>query len=359
MLRRYYLIALISLSLTGCSPTPKQNPSAGSRKPPVPRVILSEVQTQALSIPFQRPGFIKYRRVARLFNQEEGRIIQVGAYAGDQVDKDQILITMDGKLLEAEINKAQANRSRAKQKLHRIMRLMQSKSASEEALLEAQTELKLADAELNILKIRHGYTRIRAPFSALITERRVEPGDIMPRSSHLLTLIDPDSAVIQVNLGEKKLLQTEKEQKVEVLFDYPRYTRIAGHISRLYPRLDPETHLGTVEISLDATPQRIFEGQRVTVFFNTPAKATLIIPFRALRRDRQGEFVFRFEQHKVLRTPVRSGAAIGQQIAILEGLKRGQLVVSKGFMGLADGTAVKPIEKPRHHALSTALDSME
>jgi hypothetical protein len=68
----------------------------------------------------------------------------------------------------------------------------------------------------------------------------------------------------------------------------------------------------------------------------------LVIPFRALRRDLEGEYVFAVDaDNKISRIAVRSGLRIGEQVEILEGIEPGTNVVIKGFLGLTPGKPVK------------------
>jgi hypothetical protein len=70
-----------------------------------------------------------------------------------------------------------------------------------------------------------------------------------------------------------------------------------------------------------------------------------------LRRDGQGEHVFVYtatdeESGTVTRTAVRSGLRFIEKIEIREGLESGQQIITKGFIGLADGITVVPVNLP-------------
>lgn len=68
------------------------------------------------------------------------------------------------------------------------------------------------------------------------------------------------------------------------------------------------------------------------------------MPFRALRRDRNGEFLWLLgDEKKAVRRPVHTGVRITDRIEILEGLESGERVVTRGFSGLAEGKQVQVV----------------
>ena len=68
------------------------------------------------------------------------------------------------------------------------------------------------------------------------------------------------------------------------------------------------------------------------------------MPFSALRRDRDGEYVFRVSGGETAqRVGIRGGRRLSDQVEVLEGLDNGDRVVVKGFLGLKEGKKVTPV----------------
>jgi membrane fusion protein (multidrug efflux system) len=126
-----------------------------------------------------------------------------------------------------------------------------------------------------------------------------------------------------------------------------RFSSFIGKILRIHPSLNVATRSGIVEIVLDPAPPGALPGQLCRVKLQSPPQPRLLIPFSALRRDQEGEFVFVVnEENKAIRTTVHSGLRIQQKIEILDGLKDGQRVIVKGFLGLKHGTPVRTATQP-------------
>jgi membrane fusion protein (multidrug efflux system) len=99
-------------------------------------------------------------------------------------------------------------------------------------------------------------------------------------------------------------------------------------------------------VVLNPVPGGARAGQFCRVVLSTGASEQLVVPLAALQRDVQGEFVFVYQDADgtVRRAGVASGLRLADRVEIRDGLKRGAQVVVKGFLGLAAGQRVKPVE---------------
>ena len=192
-----------------------------------------------------------------------------------------------------------------------------------------------------LLRTRIGYTEIRAPFAGVISERRAEPGDAVAAYTHLLTLFDPQSLVVDLSVSERLLADLDPEATVEVRIDALGDRPFRGRLGRVFPTIDPATGQGRVEVRLEPLPAGALPGQLCRVRLGSPPRERLAVPLAAVRRDRTGSHVYRVEDGKAVRTPVRTGALLGDAIEILDGLEPGTRIVTRGFLGLADGRAVR------------------
>jgi membrane fusion protein (multidrug efflux system) len=185
---------------------------------------------------------------------------------------------------------------------------------------------------------------IRAPFDGVISARLAEPGDVVPRYTHLLTLIDTESLITEVAISGLLIPHLGLGDMAQIRIDALGDRAFEGRITRLHPTLDSTTRRGIVEVTLQPVPAGALPGQLCRVTLHTAAGSRYRIPFMALRRDQQGEFVYLVdaEQH-VHRTPVRSGLRQGDRVEILEGLDAGEQVVTRGFLGLGENMKVRVV----------------
>mgnify|MGYP002725615801 CR=1 FL=1 len=339
MIRLFLILLLSSTLLTACSDSTTTGKSGKSKK----RTHLVETQViarESIAIRRERTGTLKIRRLVRIHSQEEGQITQLPYYEGDRVKQGMLLAALEDQLLQAELNKATANLRQAGQDLERLNRLTAKQLTSDEEVARAQTALEVAEAEQRLLEARLGYTRITAPFSGIISERLIEPGDVATKHHHLLTLINPDSLIAEAAVSDLLLPHLKADAPVTMQIDALGDQLFPGKILRIHPQLDPVSRQGRVEVAFDEIPPQARSGQLARLSFTIPARDRLMTPFNALQRDREGEFLFLLRKGKARLIRVKSGVRIGEQVEIVQGIKDGDILVTRGFMGLTDGKPV-------------------
>jgi len=290
----------------------------------------------------ERPGSLRLRRLVRLFSQEEGRITDLDLYEGDQVRAGQTLVQLDDDLLRAELDKARATAAQERLNLERLESLARRRAAADDEVARARTELAIAEADLRLLETRLDFTLIRAPFAGVITERLVEPGDFATKNTHLLTLADPASLVAEVAVSELVLPQLAVGDAVRIRLDALGGTWFDGRILRIHPTLSASTRQARVEVRFDAIPDGARAGQFARVELATAALPRLLVPFRAVQQERAGAFVWVVDADgRSARRPVETGLRIADSVEVLAGLEPGEQVITRGFLGLAEGRTVE------------------
>lgn len=339
---------LLLLLLAACTQS-EQSTATGQSPVRTPRdhlVTVTIAERTPLATTQERPGTLRYRRLVRLFSQEEGRVVELALFEGDRVVQGQIVVRLDDELLRAERDKAQATEAQRRLDLSRLEDLRRKRAASEDEVAQAATALALAQADLRLLETRLGFTRIQAPFAGVITERLVEPGDFVAKNTHLLTLADPGSLVAEVYASELILPDLTVGSPARVRIDALGDQTFGARILRIHPRLEESSRQAIVELALEPVPEGARAGQFVRVTLQAARSERLLVPFRALHRDREGELVWLVgPEGKALRRPVRSGLRIADGVEILEGLAPGDRVITRGFLGLTEGKPVTVVTR--------------
>lgn len=310
-------------------------------------VTITRVQQSNLSRTYERRGILKARRSVKIHTLEEGMVISLPWYAGDAVKQGDELVHLDDELLQAELAKESARLDKEQQDLKRLQRLIKSKAASIDELVAAQTEVAVQQAEVTRLQTHIRRTSIRAPFDGIITERLLEAGDLATENSHLLTLVDPQSLVIDLSLPEFLLLQFKPQMQAMIRFGEQAQSDdkwYAATISRIYPTIDEATSMGLMELKPLTLPQDVLIGQRVNVRLETAVQHQISIPYQALQQSRDGHYVYVVEEDKALKRPVEAAFFGSRIIVISSGLNDGETIVTRGFLGLEDDDMVKITE---------------
>lgn len=333
-------LLLLTITLIACS---ADNGADKKKKPrPAQLVAAEKVVSLPLAHSSKLTGTLRALSKVRIFNQEEGAVLRIAVHESAAVKQGDVLLEIDDHLLRAQHDKATATRSQTSLNLKRLTTLRKRNLVAEDELLRAKTAFDVAEAEEKLLSTRLGYTRIKAPSNGLISQRLVEPGDVVPKYTHLLTLIDTSALLTEVSISGLLIPALQVGSPVEVRIDALGNTIHTGKILRIHPALDAVTRRGTVEVILDNPPEGAQPGQLCRVILHTAEQIRQVIPFVALRRDNIGEYVFIIdENNQVVRRDIHTGLRIADRIEVLEGLEDGQRVVTRGFLGLKPGNAVR------------------
>nr|CRH04512.1 putative Efflux transporter, RND family, MFP subunit [Candidatus Magnetococcus massalia] len=338
----WFFFLVLPLLLIGCGEKEKKQSAGKKRTPRVHLVQTIAATEQPLQHQTLRTGTLTAQKQVRIYNQEEGHIAALTLNEGDRVKQGSLLVRLDDRLLKSQLAKTRAARDKAEADLKRIQTLSKRKIVTHEKLTSSQTALRVAEAEEAVMRTRMGYTTIRAPLSGVVTERRVDPGDVAPRHTHLLTLIDPSTLITQVEVSELLLPHLKQGDPAQIRIDALGKQRFAGRIQRIHPTVDPRTRQGVVEVALTPPPPGVMAGQLCRVSLKTAPIQRLMIPFASLRQAEHTPFVYLLVDGKAVQRPVSPGMRMGDQVAILEGLKAGDKVITRGFLGLTPGKKVTP-----------------
>ena len=338
-------IVILAATLIACSPGGDPPSSAGRERGAADHLVASvAVERAATTSSHERPGSLRHRRQVRLFSQEEGRITELDVFEGDMVREGEVLVALEDDLLQAELDKTRATLAQAELDVGRLEDLVSKRAASDAELSQARTAVAVARGDVRLLETRLAFTRIPAPFDGVVIERLVEPGDFVSKNTHLLTVADPASLVAEVYASELILPRMKVGDPAQLRIDALGAAVFQARILRIHPSLEQTSRQGIVELTLEDPPPGVKAGQFVRVMLETAAVERLLVPFRALRRDRDGEFVWLItDQDQASRRKVRSGLQMADRIEILEGLAPGDRIVTRGFLGLSEGKTVKVV----------------
>lgn len=340
------------LAVAGCSDPPgsaKQSSDEGQSRParaPTAHLVTAMTAERAsVAVPHERPGSLRLRRLVRLHSQEEGRITELEVFEGDAVEQGQTLIRLEDDLLRAELDAARATAAQERLDLKRLEGLAGRGGASEDEIAQARTAVAVADAQARVLETRLAFTEISAPFAGLVTARLAEPGDFVTKNTHLLSIADPASLIAEVLVSELVLPQLAVGDPVQIRIDALGGLNVPGRILRIHPTLSETGRQAKVEIAFDQIPVGARDGQFVRARFDSRGIPRLMVPFRALRQDRTGPFVWVIDDAgKAERQTVETGVRIADQVEIVAGLEPGTEIITRGFLGLAAGEAVREVQ---------------
>lgn len=211
-------------------------------------------------------GVVLPDRAVTLAAKIVGRVAAVNAEEGDAVEAGAVLIDIDDAVpradlaaARAELERQQINRAHMKKLADRVGVLRKQNAASQENLDDAQfryaaAEQSVASAEASAAKAAAMLeeTKIRAPFSGVIIEKRVEVGDVTSPGEPLLRLESHDRLKFRTSVKEHDVVGLRRGQQVTIIIDALDDLRLSATVSKIIPSGDRTTHEFDVEAVLPA-----------------------------------------------------------------------------------------------------------
>lgn len=125
-------------------------------------------------------------------------------------------------------------------------------------------DLQGAMAALDAARLRLGYTRIRAPFDGVVSERQVQPGDYVNIGTNLISVVPLPNVYVIANYKETQLRRVRPGQRVDIVADTFSGEALIGRVERISPAsgsqyalLPPDNATGNFTKVVQRIPVRI------------------------------------------------------------------------------------------------------
>jgi len=281
----------------------------------------------------------------------DGTITKIAVENGAAVKAGDILVEFDTTVEAAQLAAAEARFDIAKLNRQRAEELLSKKTISQAELDAADAQLKQTEADSSALRALLGKKIVRAPFDGRVGIRLINLGQFVARGAPLMPLQRLDPMFVNLQVPQRQLPQITVAQKVSVRIDAFPDRVFEGKVSAINPSVDASSR----NVSIQATIANPDESLRSGMFARAEielgsGQPTVVLPATAIAYASYGNSVFIIEKMKdkdgaeflgVRQQFVKLGAARGDQIAIVEGVKPGEEVATAGVFKLRNGLAVE------------------
>src|SRR5947207_13897750 len=356
MRRAALLLALAAgVFVCGCQKSAADNaPRAGAAAMPVQVQIAPAVKipdtTEYLSI-------LKSRHSAAINPQVEGQITRIFVKSGDHVKTGTPLLQIDPLKQEATVNSQEASRAAqeanlryAKISLERAQKLFDAGVISKQELDNAQTgydaalaQVKAIDEQVRQQRVELHYYSVSAPMDGIVGDIPVHVGDRVTVATLLTTVDEPGALEAYIYVPAEKARNLKVGLPVR-LFDSAVNTVSETEVSFVSPQVDTDTQtvLAKAPVQNPKSKVRIAEQLRAQITWGIHEGP--VVPVLAVQRI-NGEF-FAFvavnegKGAVARQRVVKLGDTVGNDFAVLDGLKPGDHIIVSGTQFLQDGMPV-------------------
>ncbi|MEN9916449.1 MAG: hypothetical protein RLY40_381 [Pseudomonadota bacterium] len=192
---------------------------------------------------------------------------------------------------------------------------------------------------------------LRAPFTGRLGVSTVNVGQYLNPGDQVVPLQALDPLYADFFIPQQKLAELHVGSTVNIKTDtYPDKV-FTGKVTTINPIVDVNTRNVQIEATIANPQSEVYPGMFVSAeVLTNPMKKYLTLPQTAISFNPYGEIAFIVQQKgkdkngkqqlSVLQTFVTTGEKRGDQIAILDGLNEGDMVVTSGQLKLKNGSIV-------------------
>ena len=298
--------------------------------------------------------------------QVPGEVEAIEFESGDSVKKGDVLIRLEAAADRAQLNALEATAGLARQEYDRYQRLFKQGSISRSELDNRHAQRDQAVAQAQAQREQLNYKTVRAPFDGVLGIRQVDLGQFLQAGTPVVSLNQLQPIFVDFALPEQELSRIEKGLKVRVTLDAYTDQQFEGEISAIEPGVSEATRNVSVQARFENEDNKLRPGMFASVDIQLPqSEDVVVIPRTAISYAPYGNAVFVLKDapqkgesdeneesdadsdkkaegaDKIVKKRfVKLGRRRGDLVAVIDGLKPGEVVATSGLLKLRNDAAV-------------------
>jgi len=280
-----------------------------------------------------------------------GTVDRIAFESGTAAERGDVLAELDTQQERAQLAAVEAQLELAKLNFARMDGLLKEKVISRAEFDQATAQQR--ETEARVAEIRAAIDRktIRVPFSGVLGIRQVNLGQYLAAGDPLVTVQSLSPIYVNFGVPQQEAAQIRLGRTVRVSVEEMAGLELAGKVTAIDSAVDEKTRNIQVQATLANPAGRLRPGMFVqTELVLGASRQVIAVPASAISYAPFGDSVFVVTDLKdpagktyrgVRQQFVKLGAARGDQIAVVSGIKPGDEVVTSGVFKLRNGAAVQ------------------
>ena len=292
-----------------------------------------------------------------------GDVIDVPVREGQSVAAGAVLVRQNNldaqsRLAQAEaaVQSSRAELETAREQMKKFRVLSQQNFFSRNDLEKAETQVAVYTAQVRANEAAVLMTKkalndavLRAPFSGVVAERLVEPGQLVMPNTPLLRLVDLSKLELAIQLPSSEIARVHEGQTLTFSVDAFGDEKFKARVIRLNPLAKASNRRITVYAAVSNADQRPRGGllaKGSLVDENSPSG--LVIPLAGVQEKNGQAGVMVIRQSRLVWQPVELGQqnARTNQVIVTKGLAEGESILATRVSVKREGAPVRYVGLP-------------
>jgi len=306
---------------------------------------LSGIETEAAQLKevpttYLLEAVVEATQKSTISAQTSGVVKEVYFDVNDFVRKGELVVLIDDTQQQADLRQARAALNEARARLQearleydRVLEVYKRKVVPKSSLDKASAALKSAQArvqsaEAAVAKAREqlGYTRVRAPYSGILVERHVEPGEAVGVGAPLVAGISLEKLRVVTHVPQSLIRDVRNHKRAIVVTDD---SEIVSDKMTFFPFADTRSHSFVLRVELPEGDHDLLPGMFVKVAMEVGRSDEVVIPFSAVAFRGEVTGIYVLQDQKLHFRHIRLGRRLADnEVVVISGLQAGELVVT-------------------------------
>ncbi len=302
-----------------------------------------------------RPHFIAIGTLtavlgADLAPEVNGIVKQIHFKSGTDVKKGTLLLQINADADLARLESLKAAEDLARRTLARDTEQFKVQAVSQATIDSDTANLKSARAQVAEQKALIDKKFIKAPFDGRLGIRAVDLGQYISPGQKIVTLQSLNPIFIDFYFPQKDISRLRVGQNIKVMVDAFPGNSFSGEISSISPKVDESTRNVPVRAKISNQEKKLLPGMFATANVEIGVKQKYItLPQTAISYNPYGDYVYVVTKKEkdekqadliVKQRFIDAGETRGDQVAVISGIKEGEIIVTSGQNKLKNDTPV-------------------
>lgn len=319
----------------------------------VMQVVVAPVTRQPVHEMLPLVGTFAANEQVEIRSESEGFVESIAFTEGQEVEKGDLLLTLDETKLQASLEESESSLKLSQQTFERAKELLGARLISQQEYDQASSQLASDEASVSLRRRQMKDARVVAPFKGVVGARQVSPGQLVSRSMTLTWLVNLDPVKVEFNVPERFLGQVQVGQSIEVTVAAWPARKFRGKVFFVAPFVDPVTRTVLMKAEVPNGERLLKPGMFANLDLTLQIRTNaVVIPEMALSQildgDRAVVMLVDAESSVEMRR-VKLGMRLPGLVEVTEGLVGSERVVVQGLQKIAPGMKVQvaaPAESP-------------
>lgn len=285
-------------------------------------------------------GVVEATQRSTVSAQTAGTVVELPYDVDDMVPQGELIVRLEDseqrarlQQREAGLSSAEATLSQTRKQYERVQQLFEQNVAStseldqaKTALDRAQSAVKQAKAAVEEAQKQLSYTRVKAPYAGIVTDRWVELGESVQPGQRLITGLSLEPLRVVVEVPQQFNATARNFSTAKIALGDGAF--IDANQLTFFPYAELPSHSFRLRMMMPSQGLRVLPGSAVDVWLKIGERTVIEVPRSAVRIDGELRAVYVMDSEKgpQLRQ-VYTGRVDQQQVEIQAGLKAGERVL--------------------------------